>query len=290
MQNATDPKELFNRERRRRFRDRSFRRTQGKDFIGQIMSEEILDRLSLIKRDFKKCLLIGQASHVLAAVLNDMQIETIAADAGFDAAAAARGIQCDEDRLPFVDQSFDLVINVGALDSVNDLPGALTLTRRILKPDGLLLAAFVGAESLTTLKSLMMQAEGDSVAPHIHPQIDIRTIGDLVSRVGLTLPVIDSDGLNLRYADWSKLIGDIRDMGGSNALDGDTHPISRSVYSEAKRLFKEQADTEGKTTEHIELIYLCAWAPHPGQPKPARRGSGQTSLKTALTNKTDLQS
>ncbi|MEP2103832.1 MAG: methyltransferase domain-containing protein [Parasphingorhabdus sp.] len=286
MKNAEEPKELFDRGRRRRFRNRAFHRTQGTDFIGQIMSEEIFDRLSLVKRDFKNCLLMGQAAHSLAPALEDIQIETVAADAGFDSVAAIQGIQCDEDRLPFADHSFDLVLNVGALDSVNDLPGALALTRRILKPDGLLLASFIGAESFTTLKSLLMLAEGDVVAPHIHPQIDIRTVGDLVSRVGLTLPVIDSNSLDLHYREWDKLINDIRDMGGSNALNGVIRPLSRTVYERAKELFYGQADAEGKITEHIELIYLCGWAPHPDQPVPARRGSGQTSLKTVLNKPT----
>lgn len=286
MQEAKKPKELFDRERRRHFRDRAFFRTKGKDFIGQIMADEILDRLSLVKRDFKKCLLIGQAGHHLASALKNKGIETVTADSAYASVNATHGIQCDEDRLPFADYSFDLVVNVGTLDSVNDLPGALVLTRRILEPDGLLLASFIGAESFTALKSLLMEAEGNRVAPHIHPQIDIRTVGDLVSRVGLTLPVIDSDGLDLAYREFNKLIDDIRDIGGSNALNGNIRPLQRTIYKRAKELFQNQADAEGRVTEHIELVNICAWAPHPDQPTPARRGSGQVSLKTALNKPT----
>lgn len=282
MHHKPEPKELFDRKRRRRFRDRAFQRTQGTDFIGKIMSEEILDRLSLVKRDFQKCLLIGQAGHSLRPALKNIGIETIAADAGFDSVAAVKGIQCDEDRLPFADHSFDLIINIATLDGVNDLPGALALSRRILKPDGLLLASFIGAESLTTLKSTLMQAESDQVAPHVHPQIDIRTMGDLVSRVGLALPVIDSDGLNLRYSRFGKLIDDIRDIGGGKILLGADRPLSKTVYGRALQIFQGRADTDGKITEHFELIYLCGWAPHPDQPVAARRGSGQVSLRTAL--------
>ncbi len=286
MQEANKPRELFDRERRRHFRDRAFFRTKGKDFIGQIMADEILDRLSLVKRDFKKCLLIGQAGHQLASALKNKGIETVTADSAYASVNATHGIQCDEDRLPFADYSFDLVVNVGTLDSVNDLPGALVLTRRILEPDGLLLASFIGAESFTTLKSLLMEAEGNRVAPHIHPQIDIRTVGDLVSRVGLTLPVIDSDGLDLAYREFNKLIDDIRDIGGSNALNGNIRPLPRTIYKRAKELFQNQADAEGRVAEHIELVNICAWAPHPDQPTPARRGSGQVSLKTALNKPT----
>lgn len=282
MSSKDGPSEIFDRKRRRRFRDRAYHRSQGKDFIAQIMSEEILDRLSLVKRDFKKCLLIGQAGHNLRSALKDLDIETVAADTSFMFAHSLNGIQCDEDRLPFADHSFDLMINVATLDSVNDLPGALTLARRILKPDGLYLASFIGAESLTTLKSLLMQAEGDRVSVHVHPQIDIRTAGDLMSRVGFALPVIDSDCLRLRYSAFDKLVSDIRDMGGGNILKDQIRSLSQDVYQQTKMGFENKADDDGKTTERIELIYLCGWAPHPDQPVPARRGSGQMSLTEAL--------
>lgn len=282
MSNSGGPAEIFDRSRRRRFRDRAFARTGGMDFIGEIMAEEVLDRLSLVKRDFKKCLLVGQAGHALRDALEKQGIGTVAADAGFKAARLAGGVQCDEDRLPFADHSFDLILNIGALDSVNDLPGALVLARRILKPDGLFLAAFIGAESFTTLKSLLMQAEGDRVSLHIHPQIDIRTAGDLMARAGFALPVVDSDGLRLRYSAFDKLVSDIRDIGGGNILKDQVRPVPRHVYRQAKHDFTQRADGDGKTTEQIELIYLSGWAPHPDQPVPARRGSGKVSLKDAL--------
>ncbi len=282
MNDINGQAEIFDRKRRRRFRDRSFHRAQGRDFISQIMSEEILDRLSLVKREFKKCLLIGQAGHILPSALNELGVETVAADSSYRSAHSLGGVQCDEDRPPFADHSFDLIINVATLDGVNDLPGALILARQVLKPDGLFLASFIGAESLTTLKSAMMEAEGDRVSVHIHPQIDIRTAGDLMSRVGFALPVVDSDSLRLRYGGFEKLIDDIRDAGGGNILKDQIRPLSRTIYQQAKLVFENRADDAGKTTEQLELIYLCGWAPHPDQPVPARRGSGQMSLKDAL--------
>lgn len=282
MSNTDGPTEIFDRKRRRCIRDRAYIRSEGRDFIGQIMSEEILDRLSLVKRNFKKCLIIGQAGHGLRSGLNEMGIETVAADASFAAARAVGGVQCDEDRLPFTDHSFDLIISIATMDSVNDLPGALALTRHMLKPDGLFLASFIGAESLAVLKSVLMQAEDGRVSVHVHPQIDIRTAGDLMSRIGFALPVIDSDGLRLRYSSFDKLVSDIRDMGGANILKNQIRPLSRDVYEQAKLNFECRAADDGKTTEQIEIVYLCGWAPHPDQPVPARRGSGKVSLKDAL--------
>ena len=47
-----------------------------------------------------------------------------------------RGLVCDEERLPFAEASFDLVVALWGLHHVNDLPGALIQIRQILKPDG----------------------------------------------------------------------------------------------------------------------------------------------------------
>ncbi len=47
----------------------------------------------------------------------------------------------DEETLPFAPESLDCVVSLLALQGVNDLPGALALIRRALRPDGL----FTGA-------------------------------------------------------------------------------------------------------------------------------------------------
>ncbi|VAW01335.1 SAM-dependent methyltransferase, BioC-like [hydrothermal vent metagenome] len=274
--------EIFDRKRRRLVRDRSYRRTGGHNFLMQIMSDEILDRLNLVKRNFSKALLIGQISDGFRLQLSERKIATVTAESGSMHVQDRGGIQCDEDRIPFADHSFDLVININTLDTVNDLPGALALTRRILKPDGFFLASVIGAGSLSSLKAVLIEAEGDKIAPHIHPQIDVRTLGDLMTRAGLTLPVTDVDKLRLRYPSLKRLVDDLRDIGGTNILADATDSISKAAYNKAKKLFRDNADAEGKTEEILEIIYLCGWAPHPDQPKPTRRGSAQTSLKSAL--------
>ena len=203
---------------------------------------------------------------------------------------ALGGVVCDDDRLPFADHSFDLIINIGSLDTVNDLPGALVLSRKILVPDGLLLAALISAESYLSFKSLIMQAEGDRISGHIHPQIDVRTIGDLMARAGLTMPVADSDELVLKYSSLERLLADIRDVGGSNIMTGGVAPMKRDVYGIVQSLFEEQIGRHDKFFERVTISYLCAWAPHPDQPKPAKRGSGQVSLAKTLSGRSEGQS
>jgi len=287
MTDTVNVPEIFNRQRRRVVRDRAFSRAKGDDFFSQIMAEEIVERLDVVKRSFRRALIIGLPAAGLGKKLESRGMKVVLADSSARLASALGGVICDDDRLPFADHSFDLIINIGSLDTINDLPGALVLIRRILIPDGLMLAAMFSAESFPILKSVIMGAEGDRVSAHMHPQIDVRTAGDLVARAGLTLPVADSDHLRLKYSSLQRLIADIRDVGGSNIMAGTLTSIPRHVYAEIERRFRAKAGLDGKFSESVTILYLCAWAPHPDQPKPARRGSGQVSLTTAFSGKDD---
>src|SRR3546814_15022327 len=58
----------------------------------------------------------------------------------------------------------------------------------------------------------------DRPAQHIHPQIDVRSAGDLLSRAGFAMPVVDGDSLTVRYSSLFSLMADLRGMGASNML------------------------------------------------------------------------
>ena len=67
-------------------------------------------------------------------------------DGGFSGAVG------DVERLPLADGRLDLAVSLLALQTVNDLPGALIQMRRALRPDGLLVAALLGGDTLTELR------------------------------------------------------------------------------------------------------------------------------------------
>lgn len=271
----------FNRALRRRRRDRASHGWVEHGFLQDHMAEELIERLRGVKRDFTRALILGFGGDALLDALRTMQIDVVTADAGFALAQIAGGVQCDEDRLPFADGSFDLVIAAGTLDTVNDLPGALRLIRQSLKPDGLFLGAFLGSGSLQQLRKAMYQADllMDGAAPRIHPQIDIRAAGDLLSRAGFALQVADGESLQVRYSGLSRLVADLRGSANNSLLGAPA--LSRHAFAAAYAAF-DAAQIDGKTGESFEIIYLTGWAPAPDQPKPAARGSGTTSLADAL--------
>jgi SAM-dependent methyltransferase len=275
----------FDRALRRLRRDRAAR-VAGADYLHRRAADELAARLDLVSRRFDRALDLGCGTGAMRPLLAARGVAVVSADAGAVFAGAARGVRCDEDRLPFADGAFDLVVSVGALDTVNDLPGALTLVRRVLRPDGLFLAAFAGAGSLPMLRAALRTAEeadGREPAPRLHPQIDVRAAGDLLLRAGFALPVVDRDGIDVRFSGLGRLVEDLRGMAATNILAARARrPFGRLGLAAAAAAFDERAGPDGRTTEHFEILYLSGWAPDPDQPRPARRGSATASLADAL--------
>ena len=254
----------FDRRLRRLRRNRAARRFAEADYLHRLVADELIERLDLVKKHFDRVLDLGCASGYLAGRLRERGLRVTAADPGFLFAHAAKGIQCDEDRLPFADGSFDLIVSVGLLDTVNDLPGALVLIRRALAPDGMFLGAFAGAGSLPRLRSAMLAADAaeGGASPRIHPQIDVRAAGDLLARAGFALPVADGHGLDVRFPGLAALVADLRAMGGTNLLAGRSRrPLGRAALAAAESDFASRADPDGKTAERFEIVYLSGWAP-----------------------------
>ena len=268
---------IFDRSARRRRRDRAVASYAEHDFLRAAMLDGIAERLATVTRPFGELLDLGCFDASLA--VPGARVARL--DPGFGWARAAGGVQGDEDRLPFADASFDLVISAGVLDQVDDLPGALTLVRRVLRPDGLFLAAFVGGGSLPALRAALRAAEGERPAARLHPQVDVRAAGDLLLRAGFALPVADVESLTVRYRDLGRLLDDLRGAAASNLLTART-PLARRTLAAAARAFADAADADGRTTERFNLVFLTGWAPDPSQPKPAKRGSAGASLAAAL--------
>jgi SAM-dependent methyltransferase len=177
--------------------------------------------------------------------------------------------------------AFDLVVSAGVLDQIDDLPGALTLIRRVLRPDGLFLGAFVGGASLPRLRDAWRTAERDRLVARFHPAVDLRAAGDLLMRAGFALPVADLETLEVGYPTMLRLVEDLRGMAASNLL-AERRPATRTALFAAAEAFQAQAGPDGRVRERFQIVHLTGWAPDPSQPKAARRGSAVASLAAAL--------
>ena len=273
--------DIFDRTARRHRRDRAAPGYADHDFLRASMLDGIGERLDVVTRDFADILDLGSFD---GAFVPPPGARMARIDPGFRFARAGNGVQGDEDRLPFADASFDLVVSAGVLDQVGDLPGALALARRSLRPDGLFVAAFVGAGSLPHLRAALRVAEADRPVARLHPQVDVRSAGDLLVRAGFALPVADIETLDVGYPDLFRLIDDLRGMAATNILL-DRTPMTRAALARAATAFADRAGPDGRVRERFDIVYLTGWAPDPSQPVAAKRGSATASLASALAKR-----
>lgn len=245
-------------------------------FLLDRVAEDMSDRLAAVMREFQAPADLWTPGEGLAALRTPLpSVERIA----LDAAGA--------EELPFAPGSLDLVISALALQFVNDLPGVLAQVRRALKPDGLLLAAMIGGDSLTELRQAFAAAEAEcegGVSPRVAPFADLRDVGALLQRAGFALPVTDVDRVVVRYANAFALMQDLRRMGASNALiERRRTPSRRATMLRMAELYAERfADTDGRIRATFDLVWLSGWAPHASQQQPLKPGSAKASLAEAV--------
>ena len=176
-----------------------------------------------------------------------------------------------------------------ALQSVNDLPGALIQIRQALKPDGLFLACLLGGETLTELRQSLTAGEAEilaGAAPRVAPFADVRALGALLQRAGLALPVVDLDRTVVRYENIVALMRDLRAMGATNVLRARSRRfLRRDVLARAGQIYSERfADPDGRLRATFDIVWLSGWAPHESQQKPLRPGSARARLEDAVKN------
>jgi SAM-dependent methyltransferase len=294
---------IFDRARQRAYRARAAALGPS-TFLIERVAEDLRDRLAAVLRRFDCALDLGTPTDAVRRVLAESgKVGTIiAAEASAGSAASWRldrgdapsgaqlAVAADEEVLPFRDASLDLVVSALALQFVNDLPGALIQIRRALKPDGLLLAALAGGETLTELRQAFAAAEAEiegGISPRVIPFPDVRETGALLQRAGFALPVTDVDRVTARYPSPTSLMHDLRRMGATNALrERSRRPLKRATVRRMIEIYAERfADRDGRIRATFEIIWLSGWAPHESQQKPLAPGSARRRLANALGTK-----
>jgi len=259
---AMSPPIIFDRNARRLRRDRLALGTPSP--LEAPVADALLDRLDIVRRGFARALVVNTGAGLLAARLRMRGIEVVETDHGARYASRANGLHLDEDRLEIGDTRVDCVIIPGGLDTVDDLPGALIAARRCLVPDGLMLASLPGAPSLANLRRACAgaDAENDIAVAHLHPQVDVRSAGDLLVRAGYVLPVADTETVTLAYRNANRLFDDLSDSGHRNVLR-DRRPATRKWRDAVIRQLDALRDGEGRIVETATFVFMTGWSPVP---------------------------
>ncbi|HZK91536.1 MAG TPA: methyltransferase domain-containing protein [Stellaceae bacterium] len=273
---------LFDRRGWRAHRDRAAQ--QGAvTFLHEEVAERLTDRLDLVSRSFSRALDLGARGGELASRLAvESGVSSIVhaePAAGFLTRLAGTRVGADPELIPFRDASFDLVASCLALHWCADLPGALIQLRRVIAPDGLLLAAMLGGNTLVELRTALFEAElaeEGGVSPRVSPTAELGDAAALLQRAGFAMPVADSETITVTYPGIVALMHDLRGMGETNALAARRGFLSRATLARAGAIYAERfGQPDGRIPATFEILFLTGWAPHPDhatpRPGPRRR-------------------
>ena len=260
-------------------------------FLKEEAVKRIVDRIDIIRRDFELCLDIGAHDGQLFDRLRSLNkirklIQSDPVEA-FKISKKQPFVVHNFNILPFKESSFDAIFSSLNFHAVDDLPGLMSQIRFLLKPDGLCLVNFFGGNSLFELRAALAEAESEIVGGsniRCMPMADIRDVGALIGRAGLSLPVADSDRLTVSYPNMFSLMADLRGMGEQNATLGRTRrPTRRSIFLLAAEIYQKRFSLpNGKIPASFEIITLTGWAPHKSQQKPLRPGEGDKNMADFL--------
>ena len=217
--------------------------TDAATFLLDDMAEDMIDRLGFVRHTPARALLIGGGTEALVAHLRHGGGVVDVNPAANPAAPLAGG-------------PWDFIGVMGELDAVNDLPGALIHLRHALTPGGLVIASFIGGQSLPALRAAMLGAEPNRPAARIHPLVDARAAPGLLQRAGWKDPVVDTRTVAVRYSSLERLVADLRDQGLGNALAKPAAPLGKTALARARAAFTARAEADGKVTETFEIVTL----------------------------------
>jgi NADH dehydrogenase [ubiquinone] 1 alpha subcomplex assembly factor 5 len=277
-------------------------RAQKRDNCGKLWQvainnrTQLIDRLNDISMKFSSALICNSLNLDTARILEkEHKIKNIYfSDLSESRTKAAlkqgyMAVNYDEEWVPFAQNSFDLIIVEQSLHWTNDLPGALIQLKNCLKPDGLFLASLYGGSSLIELRQALIEAETNAhggATPRISPFIDVRDAGNLALRAGFSLPVADTQIVQIEYANLRELFTDLKQMGESNAIKNRYKGLTTPrLFKNAEELYLTHSSSNNKITATFEIITITGWAPSENQQKPLKPGSALQTIAEALNTK-----
>ena len=126
----------------------------------------------------------------------------------------------DIEKLPFADNSFDLVFSSLSMQWCNDLNAALVEAKRVLKPGGLYVFTTFGPDTLKELRHSWSMVDDRS---HVNQFIDMHDIGDALLQDGFAEPVMEAEFLTVTYDSVDALMHDLKAIGAN--VTGSAAPV-----------------------------------------------------------------
>ena len=209
---------------------------------------DIAERLTPLDKDYANALLIDIDSELSLPLLQE-GLEKLGI---VPKITSWSYVDIVKDRWP--NQQFDLIVLPCLLQWVGEVQQFLTVLRKILRADGILIGNFVGDKSLRTLRKLLLQLESrydQPHTPHISPFIQFEHISPLLSQTGFTEIVTDMEQISLKYSSPLELMRAIQILGQSNAL------TLSSGYTITQKMYRALNDYQA--SDFIDHLYMITF-------------------------------
>lgn len=237
------------------------------DFVHAHTRQALLRRLGPVLVDADRVVDLGSATGAACAPLAKTfrRARVIAVDVSRNMLREARKkrrrlsrhwfVQADATRLPFADQSIDVVFSNLLLPWLDD-PGMLFAeVSRILRRGGLFAFSALGPDSLSELRRAW-QSPGDK--PALSPFPDMHELGDGAVRAGLADPVLDADRLTVTYRDAKTAFAELTAMGARGATPLHRGLVGRNRFVRMLAALEENR-AAGVLPFSLELVFGHCW-------------------------------
>ncbi len=169
------------------------------------------------------------------------------------------GLICDADAaaLPFLSQSFDLVVSSSVYQWLEDLPAAFAEAARVTKPDGLFAVAMFGEKTLFELRDSHQAALGTRPL-HEQTFASLETVASALQ--GHFEPLLLRSEFEVEWhRSVPQLLKNLKRIGAQNASKQRPAGLaSRRVMQQLMELYRQNYANEKGIPATYEVIYLLA--------------------------------
>lgn len=168
------------------------------------------------------------------------------------------GFACaDAERLPFADNSFEMILSNLTLQWCGNLEGLFSEFRRVLKPGGVVLFSTLGPDTLKELRAAWAAVDGHV---HVNQFTDMHDIGDAMVRARLADPVMDMEMITITYLEGMTLMRDLKVLGAHNVNEGRNPGLTgRARINAVLDAYEKFRTTDGLLPASYEVLYGHAW-------------------------------
>lgn len=244
-------------------------------------AEELIDRVDIMNIQPKTVLDLGSGTGRVSRQLSEKfpKTQIVQVDISPCMLKKARDLQrnknqtgsylcADAERLPFTNNSFDMVISNLMLQWAEDLQKIIVDVVAALKPGGVFVFTTLGPSTLMELRDAWASVDN---LKHVNDFMDMHIMGDALIAAGLSDPVMETDSVVMKFESVREIMKHLKNLGVHNINRNRRHTLTgkgkMSALIEAYETWREQ---NGLPCSY-EVVYGHAWKPGLHEPTPAKQ-------------------